>query len=360
MSDEYQPESPVFTSDTPNLTGSIASLTGQESVSGMPSDSDYKFVTGPDGQMYAVQKEPFVWKKFFIGLGVPMFLMIFPLILSFAVESMFPDWDDAYEYDEIDLELVNGTEYATNYTLDSEQNIEWCDVRDRNWDDSVWYYCEASSSASEMQIYENTRHEIELIRGNETAYYANFSIESDTKLEDCYVPAHDGWYYCKLTSDGFRIMKESWDHQKDRHTTYQVGSWNETTGVINLDDDEDFGFSIEMEITTAKQVGFWSQMDGVFHFDDGKDHGAEIEIYVETIDNEVQQQMDESDSLVSALFSISTIMCLAAPLVSIGMMAYGFAATGGKAMGIGATVAIVSYPVIAFFGCIAMFAAGGH
>ena len=74
MSDEYEPETPILSEDTPLLSGSTATLTGTEALSGAPDASaEYKYVTGPDGQMYAVQKEPFVWKKFFIGLGIPLF-----------------------------------------------------------------------------------------------------------------------------------------------------------------------------------------------------------------------------------------------------------------------------------------------
>ena len=89
MSDEYEPDSPILSEDTPLLSGSTATLTGGEALSGAPDASaEYKYVTGPDGQMYAVKQEPFVWKKFFIGLGVPLFLMILPLILMMIVDSM--------------------------------------------------------------------------------------------------------------------------------------------------------------------------------------------------------------------------------------------------------------------------------
>ena len=77
--------------------------------------------------MIAIQKEPFVWKKFFIGLGVPLFLMIIPLILSLYADSM-SNWDDDYEYDTIEVELVNGTTYTAAYTLDPSMVIEWCYV----------------------------------------------------------------------------------------------------------------------------------------------------------------------------------------------------------------------------------------
>ena len=88
MSEEDKPE-PITFSDgtttaftpTPMLTGTAATLSGGDSVTSSPMAQDnVKFVMGPNGQMIAIQKEPFVWKKFFIGLGVPLFLMVVPLL----------------------------------------------------------------------------------------------------------------------------------------------------------------------------------------------------------------------------------------------------------------------------------------
>ena len=63
MSDEYEPDSPIISADTSSLTGSPSALSGVEALSGNPPDAspEYNYVTGPDGQMYAVQKEPFIW-----------------------------------------------------------------------------------------------------------------------------------------------------------------------------------------------------------------------------------------------------------------------------------------------------------
>ena len=68
MSEEHKPE-PITFSDgttttftpTPMLSGTAATLSGGESMTGSPMAQDnVKFVMGPDGQMIAIQKEPFV------------------------------------------------------------------------------------------------------------------------------------------------------------------------------------------------------------------------------------------------------------------------------------------------------------
>ena len=354
MSDEYEPDSPILSEDTPLLSGSTATLTGGEALSGAPDASpEYNYVTGPDGQMYAVQKEPFVWKKFFIGLGVPLFLMVVPIILSMIAEGM-DTWDhEAYEIEHVDLELVNGTAYAANFTLDSTENLEDCRVRDLNGYHYNYYYCDTEGN-SVMRIYTETEVEVTLIRGNGTSYSADFSLDSNQFISHCDGEWEmEGWVYCDMegkSTSHFHIWFEDWyDYSRE-----QVGHWNNTAEVIDYDDGEDHGAEIELRIVLAEEVGSWTQDEGVIHFDSGEDFGDTIEMHVETIDKEVEEEMYSSQSRIEVLFGISWIMCMAAPLVSIAMIIYGFAASGGKAMGVGASVALASYPIIGFFGCIAV------
>ena len=41
----------------------------------------YKFVMGPNGQMIAIEKPPFVWKQFLIGGGIPFAIFFIPCLL---------------------------------------------------------------------------------------------------------------------------------------------------------------------------------------------------------------------------------------------------------------------------------------
>jgi len=358
MSDEYEPDSPIISVETPSLTGTPTTLMGSEGSAAVPDGTgNYDFITGPDGQTYAVMKEPFVWKKFFIGLGIPLFLMVVPIILAMIAEGMDP-WDDAYEWEQVDLELVNGTEYASSYTLDSDHNIEWCNVREDS--DNVWYSCHHDDN-TEMHIHKNSQNQIDLIRGNNTSYYANFSLESGQMFDGCDIRIWDygTHYWCDYgespSSEQFIIIKETWGEGHDQE---QVGHWNSTSGVIHFDDGGDHGIDVEIEVRVDQEVGQWTQDEGVFRLDSGEDHGASFTLEVETIDMQVEEDSHSAQNTVDVLLGISWIMCMGAPLISIGMVIYGFAASGGKAMGVGGAVALASFPIIGFFGCVAVLSAG--
>ena len=361
MSEESKPE-PVTFSDgtsttstpftpTPMLTGTTATLSGGDSMNTSPMvQGNVKFVMGPNGQMVAVAKEPFVWKKFFIGLGVPLFLMIVPLILSLIADGM-TNWDDEYESEPIQFELLNGTTYVANYSLDSSREIGYCDI----WIDhpNGWYNCHTDGS-TEMHIHKDTRIELKLIRNNQTAYTANFSMEPNQSFHGCndwFDNSWDTYYWCdydySTSSDEFIIIKETWT--EDRDIREQVGHWNSTAGVIHFDDEVDHGSELDFVVDVDEEVGHWSVSSGEFIFDSEVSHGSEFMINIQTIDSEVYDEMESNRDTVDMLLGISMLMCCSAPIVAIGMIVYGFAATGGKPIGIGAVVALVAYPVIGFF-----------
>ena len=359
MSDEYAPDSPILSEDTPLLSGSTATLTDGEALSGALDDSaEYKYVTGPDGQMYAVQQEPFVWKKFFIGLGVPLFLMILPLILMMIADTMDPWNDDVYEYDNIDMERGDGTSYTANYSMSEDRHFERCWVKENNGPEE-WYECESDESS--LTLYVVTEHEIDLVLVNGTAYSANLTLNENESVGWCELPywhSEDAWYDCQTQSDGgFIIIKETWNNGDDHRE--QVGHWNASEGVLHFDDGEDHDSEFEMEYSIRETVGGWTQATGIVHYDDAEDHGNTFDISVETYDREAMEEADANWAILEALQVISSLMCMAAPLAAIAMIIYGFAASGGKAMGIGAAVALASWPIIGFFGCI-MALSGVH
>ena len=49
---------------------------------------------------------------------------------------------------------------------------------------------------------------------------------------------------------------------------------------------------------------------------------------------------------IDVLMTLPCVMCCSFTIVAIGMIVYGFAATGGKPVGLGAVLALVCYPVI--------------
>ena len=361
MSDEYEPDSPILSEDTPLLSGSTATLTGGEALSGAPDASaEYKYITGPDGQMYAVKQEPFVWKKFFIGLGVPLFLMILPLILMMIVDSMDPWDDEAWEFTNIDMERGDGTVYTANFSMSEARLLESCWVKESNPGPNEWYECKSDESS--LTLYRGTDHVFHLVLVNDTAYSANLTLDENESVDWCDLPywlsGDDAWYECRTQSDGgFIIIKETWNNGDDHRE--QVGHWNASEGVLHFDDGEDHDSEFEMEYNIRETVGGWTQQSGIIHYDDGEDHGNTFDISVETYDREAMEEADANWAIIEALQVISSLMCMAAPLAAIAMIIYGFAASGGKAMGIGATVALASYPIIGLFGCI-MALSGVH
>ena len=137
-----------------------------------------------------------------------------------------------------------------------------------------------------------------------------------------------------------------------------MGHWNASEGVLHFDDGEDHDSEFEMEYNIRETVGGWTQQSRIIHYDDGENHGNTFDISVETYDREAMEEADANWAILEALQVISSLMCMAAPLAAIAMIIYGFAASGGKAMGIGATVALASYPIIGFFGCILTLSGG--
>jgi hypothetical protein len=359
MSEAPKPE-PITFSDgantaftpTPMLTGTTATLSGGESMAGSPMAQDnVKFVMGPNGQMIAIQKEPFVWKKFFIGSGVPVFLMVIPLFLSLYADSM-SNWDDDYEYENIDFELVNGTAYTGSFTLESSMVIEWCSVSSYN--NSAWYECHHASDDSEMHIHQILSDVVTLVRENGTTIYsANFSLQEGQSIDDCdaEVRNDDAWYYCYMDRESnaneFQIYKDTWANGD--YNTEQVGHWNATSGQIQFDDGEDHGMDIDLRIYIEQEIGQWTAATGAFNIDSGDQLDDGFRVTIETMDRELYEQTEADRGTIDMLIGISMFMCCSAPIVAIGMIIYGFAATGGKPIGIGAVVALVAYPVIGFF-----------
>ena len=363
MSDEYQPDSPIISADTPSLTGSPTTLSGVEALSGAPPDAsaEYKYVTGPDGQTYAVKQEPFVWKKFFIGLGVPLFLMILPLILMMIANSMDP-WEYDGERQTVSLEKGEGTGYSTDFVLSDSEYLNSCRITEDFERSDNEYHCHEDWHHSDWDeilsvsfvVWSHDEHL--LVRGNGTAYSGAFTLASNESVDWCYPTqrTYEGDLYCQSSvgAESFTIIKETWDEYEDYPTREQVGHWNANDSILHFDDGEDHGSDFELKIGTFATFGGWSKETGVMHFDDGDDYGSNFDIDVRIETKEEQEDRDRQEGIVMVLSTISSLMCMAAPLAAIGMIIYGFAASGGKAMGIGATVAIVSYPVIAFFGCI--------
>ena len=379
MNDEdFKPGSIVLGADqattlqsAPALTGTTAILTGQET---MPAESqeNYNFITGPDGQTYAVKDTPFVWKKFFIGLGVPLFLMIVPIILASMATVMDDNmWDDQYTDSRVDLERENnGTQYS-GYIAENFDEIGGCSFFNTDyWSDSrpnsSYYECDqyvredrfadGGGWTADYLIYRQTNILETMTRGEGTNYSAQYEI-FEGEIETCYIFPDDASkneyveYWCApIYQDTNDVI---YGRNQSGHMSYVGQIWR-NNHTINFDDGTDYGSDIEIRVYIYELVGSIDYQTGQVQYDDGEWDGDSLTFYVETHNWDYD---DEQQDRIETLYGASVVLCLLAPLVGIIFIIYGFAA-GGKAMGIGASVSLVLYPFVAFFGCIAALSGG--
>ena len=106
---------PVMQSQGATLTGGIGQTQGNLMAT-MP--QNVKFVMGPNGQMIAIEKPPFVWKHFFIGGGIPFVIFFVPLLILMIGDVL--DYDD-YEYEDHQVTMTkdeNSTIYRGQLTVE--------------------------------------------------------------------------------------------------------------------------------------------------------------------------------------------------------------------------------------------------
>ena len=114
-------EQPVASPNMQNqgamLTGGIGQPQGNLMTT-MP--QNVKFVMGPNGQMIAIEKPPFVWKHFFIGGGIPFAIFFVPLLILMIGDVL--DYD-VYEYEDNLVTMTkdeNSTIYRGQLTVEED------------------------------------------------------------------------------------------------------------------------------------------------------------------------------------------------------------------------------------------------
>ena len=149
MEEESPSTQPLLTGETSTLTASVSS----ESPLGA-APSNVQFVTGPDGQLYAIRNEPFVWKQFFIGLGIPVLFVIMAWAVMMAAESTDP-WDDTIVRDS-NLSKNSETAYMGTVSLDDiyAEDFEYCySQKLRNVGTDIWCDYQWTANEGEIIIY---------------------------------------------------------------------------------------------------------------------------------------------------------------------------------------------------------------
>ena len=182
-----------------NLTG----VTDAESQNAFreTQPNNVNFVMGPNGQLIAVAKAPFVWKHFWIGGGIPFALYILPLLLM-LIASGFSE--DQYRTEEaLLIKEENSTRYSGEHFTDSDYRLEWC------WINPV------------------------VETGNE-----GYNIDT---------------FHCEVSGDDAAKIRDG-----DAQTANQViGEWNGQNGTIYFDAGVDYGDTVfEIQFEYQKDEGF--------------------------------------------------------------------------------------------------------
>ena len=171
------------------LTGGIGQTQGNL-MAAMP--QNVKFVMGPNGQMIAIEKPPFVWKQFFIGGGIPFALFFVPLLI-----------------------LMIGTGLGYDDIGDGEQMVT---------------------------LYKDE---------NSTAYRGEFTLEEDNYLSGCGIGLQNGSYvdaYCDRYEDykAHIYLDDSFNNSTNEYE--KVGYWNNENGTVYFDTGIDYGEELLFDV----------------------------------------------------------------------------------------------------------------
>ena len=136
--DESQSDIPIEVNAPPSIELNVGNLVTNQPVTlvgetnqtsqnlfNLEDPQNVSFVMGPNGQLVAVAKPPFVWKHFWIGGGIPFALYAVPLLLMLIASG----FEEEYIWDDVELVAEdNSTAYTGEITLDSDYRLEWCSV----------------------------------------------------------------------------------------------------------------------------------------------------------------------------------------------------------------------------------------
>ena len=171
------------------LTGGIGQTQGNV-MDNLP--QNVKFVMGPNGEMIAIEKPPFVWKHFFIGGGIPFAIFFVPLLI-----------------------LMIGTGLGYDDIGDGEQMVT---------------------------LYKDE---------NSTIYRGEFTLGEDNYLSGCGIALQNGSYvdaYCDRYEDykAHIYLDDSYNISTNEYE--KVGHWNNENGTVYFDTGIDYGEELLFDV----------------------------------------------------------------------------------------------------------------
>ncbi len=164
--------SPVMQNQGAMLTGGIGQMQGNL-MAAQP--QNVKFVMGPNGQMIAIEKPPFVWKHFFIGGGIPFVIFFVPLLILMIGTGL--GYDDIRDEEQV-VTLYkdeNSTVYRGEFTLEEDNYVNGCDIYSVQDNESLDVDCER---------YEDYKVNISMNNGDSDEVIGHWNNENQTVYLD--------------------------------------------------------------------------------------------------------------------------------------------------------------------------------
>ena len=164
--------SPVMQNQGAMLTGGIGQMQGNL-MAAQP--QNVKFVMGPNGQMIAIEKPPFVWKHFFIGGGIPFVIFFVPLLILMIGTGL--GYDDISDKEQV-VTLYkdeNSTVYRGEFTLEEDNYVNGCDIYSVQDNESLDVKCDR---------YEDYKVNISMNNGDSDEVIGHWNNENQTVYLD--------------------------------------------------------------------------------------------------------------------------------------------------------------------------------
>ena len=152
---ESQSDIPIEDNAPPSIELNVGNLVTNQPVTlagetNLPSQNlfnladpqNVSFVMGPNGQMIAIEKPPFVWKHFLIGGGIPFAIFFVPMMILMIGAGLDYD-DDGDTTREVTLyQDENSTAYRGEFTLEEDNYLSWCGIRSDEEAEHIDIHCD--------------------------------------------------------------------------------------------------------------------------------------------------------------------------------------------------------------------------
>ena len=159
---DEKPESITFAMNPPEASEpTLTGVANEIPLSPENSQGQQNYVISQNGVFIVPEKPPFNWKEFYIGAGIPVIIMIIPILLMAT-------YGDPINYMSLEKTIAlvddgDGTAYIGTIDFDMDDELLWCQVSD-------------GENAARCDYGDGYNHSIEDYHNGqtETLGYANF------------------------------------------------------------------------------------------------------------------------------------------------------------------------------------------